>query len=142
VEVLLQSAAAWVEFLDGKHDRALLHLRTAADLEDSLEKHPMTPGPITPAREMLASLLLEVGEPKSALAEFEKALQRAPNRFNALYGAARAAEQAEDFGTARRYYEKLAAVVAPSGSRQAELSEAKAFLEKGTHPPDAGPASN
>ena len=142
VEVLLQSAAAWVEYLDGKHDRALLHMRTAADLEDSLEKHPMSPGPILPARELLADLLLEVGEAKAALAEFEKSLRSAPNRFNGLYGAARAAEQAEDFDTARRYYEKLISVASPSGGRQRELSEAKVFLEKGGHPVGAGPASD
>ncbi len=138
VEVLLQAAGAWVEFLDGKHDRALLHMRTAADLEDSLEKHPMTPGPILPAREMLGNLLLEVGEPKEALAEFETSLKRAPNRFNALYGAARAAEQAEDFETARHYYEKLVAVAAEGEGRRTELSEAKAFLDKATHPTPAG----
>lgn len=142
VEVLLQSAAAWVEYLDGKHDRALLHMRTAADLEDSIEKHPMTPGPILPAREMLADLLLEVGEAKAAQAEFERSLRSAPNRFNSLYGAARAAEQAEDFDGARRYYEKLVSVASPSGGHQRELSEAKVFLEKGGPSSGAGPASN
>lgn len=142
VEILLQGAAAWVEYLDGKHDRALLHMRTAADLEDSLEKHPMTPAPILPARELLGSLLLEVGEAKAALAEFEKVLRNAPNRFNSLYGAARAAERAEDFESARRYYEKLVAVASPSGGRQMELSEAKVFLEKGSTPAQAGPAAN
>lgn len=137
VEVLLQAAGGWVEYLDGKHDRALLHMRTAADLEDSLEKHPMTPGPILPAREMLGNLLLEVGEPKEALVEFEKSLKSAPNRFNGLYGAARAAEQAEDFETARHYYEKLVAVASEGDGRRVELSQAKIFLEKAVHPAPA-----
>ena len=136
VEVLLQTAAAWVEYLDGKHERALLHMRTAADLEDSLEKHPMTPGPIIPARELLGELLLDMGEPKEAFVEFEKSLQAAPNRFNGLYGAARSAERSEDFETARRFYEKLIAVSARVDSRRPELAEAKAFLEKPSHPPE------
>src|SRR5579884_28149 len=130
VEVLLQAAGAWTEYTDGKHDRALLHMRTAAELEDSLEKSPVTPGPIFPAREMLGDLLLEVGEPKAALVEFEKSLQNAPNRFNGLYGAARAAERAENIDAARTYYEKLVAVAGGPGNHRTELAEAKVFLEK------------
>jgi tetratricopeptide (TPR) repeat protein len=145
VEVLLQAAAAWTEYADGKHERAVLHMRTAADLEDSLEKHPVTPGPIVPAREMLADLLLEVGEPEAALIEFEKSLKNAPNRFNGLYGAARAAERAENFEAARSYYEKLVAGAGESGDRRTELAEAKAFLDKaaeqtGSEAPAAEPA--
>jgi tetratricopeptide (TPR) repeat protein len=141
VEVLLQAAAAWTEYADGKHERAVMHLRTAADLEDSLEKHPVTPGPILPAREMLADLLLEVGEPEAALAEFEMSLKSAPNRFNGLYGAARAAERAENFETARSYYEKLVAVAGQANGRQAELAEAKAFLEKTAEQTQTEPAA-
>lgn len=140
VEVLLQTAAAWVEYLDGKHERALLHMRTAADLEDSLEKHPMSPGPIIPARELLGDLLLDMGEPKAAFVEFEKSLQAAPNRFNSLYGAARSAERSEDFEAARGYYEKLVAVTPHADSRRFELAEAKAFLEKEVHPTGADTA--
>ncbi len=140
VEVLLQAAAAWTEYADGKHERAVMQMRTAADLEDSLEKHPVTPGPIVPAREMLADLLLEVGEPKEALVEFEKSLQTSPNRFNGLYGAARAAERAEDFKTARIYYEKLVALAGEATGRPMELAEAKAFLEKAPELVETEPA--
>ena len=141
VEVLLQAAGAWSEYTDGKHDRAVLHMRTAADLEDSLEKHPVTPGPLLPAREMLGDLLLEVGEPKEALIEFEKSLKTSPNRFNGLYGAARAAERAEDFKTARSYYEKLVTVAGQANGRQTELAEAKTFLEKSAPQPAASEAA-
>lgn len=141
VEVLLQAAAAWTEYADGKHDRAVMHLRTAADLEDSLEKHPVTPGPIIPAREMLADLLLEVGEPKEALVEFERSLQTSPDRFNGLYGAARSAERAENFEAARSYYEKLVAVAGQANGRQTELAEAKTFLEKTAGQTRAEPAA-
>ncbi|MBI3804103.1 MAG: hypothetical protein HY282_10120 [Nitrospirae bacterium] len=130
VEVLLQEAAAWNEYADGKHDRALVHMRAAVDLEGSLEKHPMTPGPILPAREMLGDLLMEVGDLEPALAEFEKSLQVAPNRFNSLYGAARAAERAEKLEQARGYYEKLVALAGQADGNRTALVEAKVFLEK------------
>lgn len=130
IEVLLQAAAAWLEYAEGKNDRAVLHMRAAADLEDSLEKHPVTPGPILPAREMLGDLLLDLGEPKEALIEFERSLRRAPNRFNGLYGAARAAELSEDFETARGFYKKLIALSGDGEGGRTELAEAKTFLEK------------
>jgi hypothetical protein len=47
-----------------------------------------------PPRELLADVLLEMGRPIEALAEYETALRNAPNRFNSLAGAAKAAEHA------------------------------------------------
>jgi predicted Zn-dependent protease len=41
---------------------------------------------------MLADMLLEMKRPQEALVEYEKSLHTDPNRFNGLYGAARAAE--------------------------------------------------
>jgi len=41
---------------------------------------------------MLAGMLLEIGLPEQALAEYGKSLKTDPNRFNGLYGAAQAAE--------------------------------------------------
>ncbi len=43
---------------------------------------------------MLADLLLEAHRPQQALAEYQTDLKLNPNRFNGLYGAARAAEAA------------------------------------------------
>ena len=59
-------------------------------------KHPVTPGPPLPARELLGDMLLEIGRPAEALAAYEASLREAPNRFNSLYGAARAAELSQD----------------------------------------------
>jgi hypothetical protein len=64
----------------------------AADEEDAVEKLPVTPGPIVPAREQLGYLLLEQNHPGLALKEFEIALADSPRRRGALQGAARAAE--------------------------------------------------
>jgi Tfp pilus assembly protein PilF len=69
-------------------------LRKAASREDATEKHVVTPGPIVPARELLAYLQLDAGEARSALRDFESVLEREPNRQRALAGAARAAQLA------------------------------------------------
>jgi hypothetical protein len=71
-------------------------LRLAANEEDDVEKLPVTPGPIVPAREQLAEMLLSVNRPKEALSEFEASLVFAPGRRGAISGAARAAELVGD----------------------------------------------
>jgi tetratricopeptide (TPR) repeat protein len=103
-------------------------MRAAADLEDTTEKHPVTPGAIVPAREQLGDLLLELGEPQQALKEFEAAMLVSPNRFNGLYGAARAAEMAGDQNKARTFYAKLLSLSERSDGQRVELQAAKTFL--------------
>jgi len=82
-------------------------MRAAAALEDSTEKAAVTPGPLAPARELLGEMLLELKEPAQARKEFEATLVKEPNRFRAVYGAARAAALAGDRTAARRYYAQL-----------------------------------
>lgn len=107
VEIQRLSAAAWLAKAD-KSDEALKLMRAAADLEASTEKHPVTPGAILPARELLADMLFELGSPEDALREAERALRDAPNRFNGLSIAAKAAESAGKKDEARSYRAKLA----------------------------------
>jgi hypothetical protein len=83
---------AWSAQADGKPDQAVAFLRQAADEEDAIEKLPVTPGPIVPAREQLGDLLLEENQPALASKEFQTALVNAPGRRGSLQGAARAAE--------------------------------------------------
>jgi tetratricopeptide (TPR) repeat protein len=99
-------------------------------LEDSTEKQPITPGPVLPARELLADLLLDLGRPGEALKEFEASLRNAPNRFNSLFGAARAAELSGDREKAGRFYAQLLTVCDRADSDRPELTAAKRFLEK------------
>src|SRR5262249_28316083 len=101
VEVQRLAAAAWLA--DGNQTEAMRLMREAADLEDATEKHPVTPGPVLAAREMLGDLLLELGRPADALKEFETSLANSPNRFNGVYGAARAAELSLNGEKAARY---------------------------------------
>jgi hypothetical protein len=128
VEVQRRVAAAWVARAEGKNDEALTLMRSAADLEDSTEKHPVTPGPIFPAREMLGELLLELDNPGQALQAFEASMQREPNRFNGIYGAARAAELSGDGDKARTHYMSLMALCELADSERAELHQARTFL--------------
>jgi hypothetical protein len=127
-EIQRLAVAGWIARAEGKNDEAIALLRQAADREDATEKHPVTPGSIQPAREMLAELLLEVGQASQALAEFEASQRTDPNRLHGLAGAARAAERAGDRAKARRYYEQLVDLTRTADTERPEVAQAKAFL--------------
>ena len=94
-------------------------------LEDSTDKSAVTPGPLAPARELLAEMLLEVKEPAQARTEFEATLKKEPNRFRAVYGAARAASLTGDRVAARRYYDQLLKICERADKpRRHELADA------------------
>jgi hypothetical protein len=103
VEVERRTAQAWLDLADGHPAQALEGMRAAAALEDSSEKRPVTPGPVLPARELLADMLLETHHAAEALAEYEAVLRDSPGRFNALAGASRAALAARRRAEARLY---------------------------------------
>jgi hypothetical protein len=90
--ILHHEILAWSAQASAKPAEALAAMRQAADQEDALEKLPVTPGPILPAREQLGYLLLEQNEAAQALKEFTVALTNAPGRRGALQGAAHAAQ--------------------------------------------------
>jgi tetratricopeptide (TPR) repeat protein len=92
VHVQLNEALAWIAHAEGKKDEAIKLMQDAADEEDAVDKRPVTPGAIIPAREQLGDLLLELNRPQEALAEFERALTMTPQRRGALAGKARALE--------------------------------------------------
>ena len=99
-------------------------LRTLADKDDKLGEEPAG----IPAREMLADLLLEASHPQQALAEYQTDLKLHPNRFDALFGAARAAEAAGKPKDATEYYALLLKVCAGSNSTRPELSRARQLV--------------
>jgi tetratricopeptide (TPR) repeat protein len=127
VEIQRRAAAAWLARAESKNEEALALMGSAVELEESTEKHNITPGPIVTARELLGDLLLDLRQPGQALREYEVSLRLAPNRFKAFYGAAKAAELSGDRETAKNYYAKLLSVTASTSDR-AELKEARAFL--------------
>lgn len=101
--VLLLEAHAWSAQAAGNTTEAVSLLRSAADEEDAVEKLPVTPGPIVPAREQLGEMLLAIKQPKESLQAFEAALADAPGRRGALMGAATASEQIGEKKKAEEY---------------------------------------
>ena len=118
------AATAWLDYAEGRRDDALAHARAAADLAELTGKHPVTPGAILPARELLGDLLLEMQQSAAALAEYEAALREAPNRFNSLYGAARAAALSNKPTRAAELYAALLAQCVGQSPRP-ELMQAR-----------------
>lgn len=119
-----QEAAAWVAHAEGKDEEAITGLRVLADKTDKLGDEPEG----IPAREQLADMLLEAKRPQQALAEYQTDLRLNPNRFNGLYGAARAAEAAGKQADATEYYALLLKICDGSNSTRPELSRARELV--------------
>jgi tetratricopeptide (TPR) repeat protein len=115
---------AWADYASGKTAEAVARLRSVADTEDKVGKGETD----LPVREMLADMLLETQKPKEALAEYETSLRTDPNRFNGLYGAAQAAEMAQQKEKAASYYAQLLKNCDGGHSDRPELSQAKTLL--------------
>jgi tetratricopeptide (TPR) repeat protein len=92
IRILHEEALAWSLQANGKPQEAETQMRAAADQEDAMEKLPVTPGPIVPAREQLGELLLKQHRPAEAADAFKQSLVNSPNRKNAIDGL-RAAER-------------------------------------------------
>ena len=115
----------WTAFAGGNQAEALTRMRAAAALQDQVGQGEVD----IPAREMLADMLLEMGEPQQALAEYQTALKLSPNRLNGLYNAGRAAQAAGDRVAATAYYEAL--LKDTDGGRESgrpEFGAARAFV--------------
>lgn len=126
IEVQRCEVAAWIAEENGKPEEALKLARSAAELEESMDKAAVTPGAITPAREMLAEILLLEHRSKESLVEYQSVLKIAPNRFNAVYGAASAADASGNAQVAADYFRKLTEVAV--GDERPELSMARKKL--------------
>jgi len=99
-------------------------LRSAAELEDALGGSPQVL--VISAHQLYAQELLSHQQPKLALLEFQKVLNNSPNRFNALYGAASAAEALRAATTATGYYRQLTEIA--RGDERPELVVARQKL--------------
>jgi tetratricopeptide (TPR) repeat protein len=128
VEVQRLGAAGVLAHVQGNDTKAVELARAAADLEATMDKHPVTPSSVLPARELLADLLLELNQPDAALTEYKEMLRTDPNRFRSILGEARAAKQSGDAAAAHDAYQKLVALSKPTGPERPELAEAKAYL--------------
>jgi hypothetical protein len=125
IEIQVIVSKSWLELARGNRAEALKLAREAADKEDSTEKHPVTPGAVRPARELLADMLLETDSPAEALKEYKAALKVTPRRYRSIAGAARAAELSGDHSTASAYARELLALADGSASDRPELKKAQ-----------------
>jgi hypothetical protein len=107
-------------------------MESAAEMEDRTEKSAVTPGPLSPARELAGEILLAMNEPAKALEQFEATLKKEPQRFNSLYGAAHAAQLSGNRAASQRYFRELLTVcVHADKPGRSELKEAEqSILQK------------
>jgi tetratricopeptide (TPR) repeat protein len=126
VAIQRDGASAFLALAEGKRDDALALMTATATREDATEKSAVTPGPVAPARELLGDLLLGMKQAAPALKEYQSVLKKEPNRFRAVYGAAKAASLSGDAATARIYYQQLVKLC-PKGDTpgRSELQEAR-----------------
>lgn len=128
VKARQQTVEAWKAFAEGEKNLGLRHMRKAADLEDSVDKHPVTPGEVLPARELLGDMLVLMNKYKEAVTAYEADLNISPNRFNSLYGAGYAANRAGDTNKAAYYYSRLLQMTLGLESDRPELKKIRSYL--------------
>lgn len=126
VEIQTTGVAAWSALAAGEKEEALRQMESAADLEDRTEKSAVTPGPLSPARELLGEMLIQMNKPTEALEQFEATLKKEPRRFRSLYGAAHAAQLSGNHDTSQMYFRELLKVCEHSDKpARSELQEAQ-----------------
>ena len=130
VDIQIKTVQAWLNFRKGNLEKGLELMKAAVEIENATSKHPITPGDVLPAIEMLGDMFLEMDNPKAALAAYEENLKKHPNRFNGIYGAANAAKRTGNKEKATLYYNQLIALTNNSNSQRPEIEEAKSNIKK------------
>ena len=125
VRIKRDAATAWIRFAGGDSAGALALARSAADEEDVTDKHPITPGELLPARELLGDMLLAAGRYAEARAAYLATLARERRRARSIFGAARAAQLAGDRETAATGYRDYLRLMEKGDGRRAELAIAR-----------------
>ena len=128
VMIQIHAAQGWIHLAQGNKSEALSLMKLAAKMESETSKHPVTPGEVLPADELLGDMLLALNKPAEALSAYEVNLKGHPGRFNGIYGAAIAAKQAGDQEKATLYFEQLIELTKNSNSNRSELAEAHTYL--------------
>lgn len=130
IEIQIKTGEAWIQFQFENKTNALNIMRLSADMEDSTEKHPVTPGEVLPARELLGDMLLQTKQNEEALKAYETVLGKSPNRFNSVYGAGIAAEKSGNKQKAVFYFKQLLTIVDTENPGRREVVEARSFLAR------------
>lgn len=128
VQIQIKASEGWIQFSEGHKNEAIRLMTEAAVLEDATDKHPITPGEVLPARELLGDLYMELGEYSKALQAYEQDLQRHAGRFNGLYGAGLAAQKSGDTKKAAVYFQQLIQIAKKHDPKRPELVTAEMSL--------------
>ena len=129
VEIQIVTTKAWLLKAEGNDSDAISTMIIAADLESNTVKHPVTPGEVRPAGELLGDLYMESGNPEKALECYQKDLQIHPNRFNGIYGAAKASIEIGDQEQATYYFRRLLELT-KGNTERLEVEAANTYLNK------------
>ncbi len=108
--------AGWLAHARGDHQRAIEALQRSVEIENAVEKHPITPGALLPPNEALGDVYMALDRPEDALDAYQSSDEIWPGRYNTLYGAMLAAEAAGDDEAAYRWAERLL-TIAPDADR-------------------------
>jgi tetratricopeptide (TPR) repeat protein len=130
IDIQSKTVKAWLLLNQGKNEEGLQSMRLAAQMELATNKHPITPGELLPASELLGDMLMDMGEPGEALIHYEQALVRSPGRFNSLFGAAKAADLLGEHQKAKKYYQTLLTQSQKSEGNQDRKEEAIKYISK------------
>jgi tetratricopeptide (TPR) repeat protein len=114
-----------IAHLQGDSDQAVSLTREAAELEQTVEKHPITPGALLPPYEALGDLLAELDRPADALDAYEAGLEVWPKRYHSLVGAARAARESGETERSGELYATLLEVIDESAAEREGVAEAR-----------------
>jgi hypothetical protein len=128
VLIQVKAAQAWLRYSEGDNTNALKLMEEAANMEEATAKHPVTPGEIIPARELLGDLYLAMKKYQEARREYEADLKKHPNKFNDLYGVGLASVRVGDRAKAAKYYEQLLILSDSSKSDRLQLRAARDYL--------------
>ncbi|THU38177.1 hypothetical protein FAM09_15975 [Niastella caeni] len=121
VDIQIKASEGWIFWKEGNTAAALEKMNQAAQMEDKTEKHPVTPGEVLPARELLGDLYMEVKQPEKALEAYQSNLETHRNRYNGLNGAAKAAGLCGKKDLADYYTRQLAFVTAVKNTSVAKV---------------------
>ena len=128
LQIQMDASQGWILFKEGNHAEAVKFMTAAADNEDRTDKLAVTPGEVVPARELLGDMLLQMNKPAEALQAYEADLKKQRNRFNGLYGAAKASELSNNPDKAKMYYQQLINIANPTSNDRPELEKARQYL--------------
>jgi len=130
VMIQIKAVQAWLKWAAGEQQLALEEMKEAVAMEYSTSKHPVTPGEVLPAGELLGDLFILLNKPAEALVAYETDLKIHPNRFNGIYGAAVAAKRSGNKTKATEYFKQLLKITEGTDSSRKELEEAQVFLAR------------